>query len=67
MIDRYYVPTWEAIKGKAHFYKTAKLRSNLELVAVRLSGPDCFQIRRCNNDVWDGKTVTTHDLCDFVL
>lgn len=58
-----FVPTWDDIKSKAHFYATARLRSNGDYVAIRGVRDDVFAI------VHKGEltTVSTADLCNFCL
>ena len=69
-----FTPAWSDITGKAHLYKTARLRSTGEYVAIigvrrfidglELVEP-CFAVRVPGVAGYEHRT--TEELCDFCL
>ena len=66
-LQGYFLPTWQEIAGKARHYRTARLRSTMEVVGVALVGIDTWSIRRIGHVAGLHCDVSTIDLCDFVL
>lgn len=65
-----FCPTWDEIKGKAHMYRTARLRSTGQHVKLAgLHGPGSFFVNIPGPKGHPGYkvTYTTEELCDFCL
>lgn len=63
-----FCPTWEEIEGKAHMYKTARIRATGEYVRIHLGmflGTPMF-LCYASEKVRRG-LKTTEELCGFVL
>lgn len=61
-----FCPTWDEIKGKAHMYRTARLRSTGQYVSLWAVNADgFFAVLLPGTSLV--KTYSTEELCDFCL